>query len=238
MTRIVADITMSLDGFVTGPNAGPGNGLGDGGEPLHRWVFAGDPEDDRILKEGTERSGAVIMGRSLFDVIDAPDGWRDDLGYGAHEVGRPPFFVVTGTAPAEVRLSGLDWTFVTTGLEDAIDPARGGRGGVRGHGPRSRRGADGRGSARRLRRLGRARRHPGAAHLAAHPRRRHAAVRGRGAPRAGAALRRRHSVRDARPLRRALTRSGGRDTPPQQGLSRRAVSTRARSRCVPAAPGA
>ena len=44
MTRIVADITMSLDGFITGPNAGPGNGLGDGGEPLHRWVFAGDPE--------------------------------------------------------------------------------------------------------------------------------------------------------------------------------------------------
>ncbi|MEN0084897.1 MAG: dihydrofolate reductase family protein [Leifsonia sp.] len=124
MTRIVADITMSLDGFVTGPNAGPGNGLGDGGEPLHRWVFAGDPEDDRILKEGTERSGAVIMGRSLFDVIDAPDGWRDDLGYGAHEAGRPPFFVVTGTPPAEVRLTGLDWTFVTTGLADAIDQAR------------------------------------------------------------------------------------------------------------------
>lgn len=124
MTRIVADITMSLDGFVTGPNAGPGNGLGDGGEALHRWVFAGDPEDDRILKDGTERSGAVIMGRSLFDVIDAPDGWSDDLGYGAHEVGRPPFFVVTSTPPAEVRLSGLDWTFVTTGLADAIAQAR------------------------------------------------------------------------------------------------------------------
>lgn len=124
MTRIVADITMSLDGFVTGPNAGPGNGLGDGGEPLHRWVFAGDPEDDRILKEGTERSGAVIMGRSLFDVVDAPDGWSDDLGYGAHEVGRPPFFVVTSEPPAEVRLSGLDWTFVTTGVADAIAQAR------------------------------------------------------------------------------------------------------------------
>lgn len=124
MTRIVADITMSLDGFVTGPNAGPGNGLGDGGEPLHRWVFAGDPEDDRILREGTERSGAVIMGRSLFDVVDAPDGWSDDLGYGAHEVGRPPFFVVTSEPPAEVRLSGLDWTFVTTGVADAIAQAR------------------------------------------------------------------------------------------------------------------
>lgn len=124
MTRIVADITMSLDGFVTGPNAGPGNGLGDGGEALHRWVFAGDPADDRILKEGTQRSGAVIMGRNLFDVIDAPGGWSDDLGYGAHEVGRPPFFVVTSTAPERRRLANLDFTFVTTGLHDAIDQAR------------------------------------------------------------------------------------------------------------------
>ncbi|ANF33481.1 DNA-binding protein [Leifsonia xyli] len=124
MTRIVADITMSLDGFVTGPNAGPGNGLGDGGEALHRWVFAGDPADDRILKEGTERSGAVIMGRNLFDVIDGPGGWSDDLGYGAHEVGRPPFFVVTSTPPAERRLTNLDFTFVTTGLADAIELAR------------------------------------------------------------------------------------------------------------------
>jgi dihydrofolate reductase len=124
VTSVVADITMSLDGFVAGPNAGPGNGLGDGGEALHRWVFAGDPDDDRILSEGTARSGAVVMGRSLFDVVDGPGGWSDDLGYGAHEVGRPPFFVVTSTPPTQVRLSGLDWTFVTTGLADAVEQAR------------------------------------------------------------------------------------------------------------------
>ncbi|MEV8214426.1 dihydrofolate reductase family protein [Leifsonia sp. NPDC077715] len=124
MTRIVADITMSLDGFVTGPNAGPGNGLGDGGEALHRWVFAGDPADDRILQEGTQRSGAVVMGRNLFDVIDAPDGWSDELGYGAHEVGRPPFFAVTSTPPERRRLTNLDFTFVTTGLAYAIEQAR------------------------------------------------------------------------------------------------------------------
>ena len=124
MTRIVADITSSLDGFVTGPNAGPGNGLGDGGEALHRWVFAGDPADDRILKEATDRSGAVIMGRNLFDVIDGPGGWSDELGYGAHEVGRPPFFVATSTAPERRRLTSLDFTFVTTGLPDAIEKAR------------------------------------------------------------------------------------------------------------------
>lgn len=124
MTRVVADITVSLDGFVTGPDAGPGNGLGTGGEPLHEWVFSGDPGDQRILEAATARSGAVVMGRRLFDVIDAPDGWSDELGYGATEVGKPPFVVVTSTRPEHVRLTGLDWTFATTGLADAIATAR------------------------------------------------------------------------------------------------------------------
>ncbi|WP_426626208.1 dihydrofolate reductase family protein [Leifsonia sp. McL0607] len=124
MAQVIADITVSLDGFVTGPDAGPGNGLGTGGEPLHRWVFSDDPGDQRILAAATARSGAVVMGRRLFDVIDAPDGWSDELGYGATEVGKPPFVVVTSAAPEEVRLTGLDWTFVTTGLSDAIAVAR------------------------------------------------------------------------------------------------------------------
>jgi dihydrofolate reductase len=124
MTRVVADITVSIDGFVTGPDAGPGNGLGTGGEPLHRWVFSDDPGDQRILAAATARSGAVVMGRRLFDVVDAPDGWSDEVGYGATEVGKPPFVVVTRAAPAHVRLSGLDWTFATTGLADAIAVAR------------------------------------------------------------------------------------------------------------------
>lgn len=124
MTRIVADITVSLDGFVTGPDAGPGNGLGTGGEPLHRWVFADDPDDNRVLEAAAARSGAVVMGRNLFDVIDAPDGWNDELGYGATEVGKPPFVVVTSAAPERVRLTGLDWTFANTGLDDAIATAR------------------------------------------------------------------------------------------------------------------
>lgn len=124
MTRIVADITVSLDGFVTGPHAGPGNGLGTGGEPLHRWVFSDDAGDRRILSASADHSGAVVMGRRLFDVVDAPDGWSDELGYGAQEVGRPPFVVVTSSEPESVRLTELDWTFVTTGLPDAIAVAR------------------------------------------------------------------------------------------------------------------
>ncbi|MEU3684495.1 dihydrofolate reductase family protein [Streptomyces sp. NPDC030592] len=104
MTHIIADISISLDGYVTGPDPGPGNGLGTGGEALHTWAFSDDPEERRIVRETTARSGAV--------------------GYGAAEVGRPAFVVVTGSKPESVRLTGLDWTFVTTGLSDALAVAR------------------------------------------------------------------------------------------------------------------
>ncbi|MFF3410490.1 dihydrofolate reductase family protein [Streptomyces sp. NPDC002742] len=124
MTRIIADISVSLDGFVTGPGPGPDNGLGTGGEALHTWAFSDDPDDHRILREGTARSGAVVLGRRLFDLVDGPNGWGDESGYGAGEVGRPAFVVVTSSPPRSVRLTDLDWTFVTTGLLDAVTTAR------------------------------------------------------------------------------------------------------------------
>lgn len=124
MTRVVADISLSLDGFVTGPDPGPANGLGDGGEALHTWAFSDDPADQRIVRVATSRSGAVVMGRTLFDIVDGPDGWNDEVGYGAGEVGRPPFVVVTSSPPDSLRLTDLDWTFVTTGVEDAVAAAR------------------------------------------------------------------------------------------------------------------
>ncbi|SEQ11183.1 dihydrofolate reductase family protein [Streptomyces radiopugnans] len=124
MTRIIADISISLDGFVTGPDPGPDNGLGTGGEALHTWAFSEDPDDRRILREATARSGAVVLGRRLFDVVDGPNGWDDTSGYGAGEVGKPSFVVVTSSPPKSVRLTGLDWTFVTSGLPDAVTAAR------------------------------------------------------------------------------------------------------------------
>ncbi|MFG3023161.1 dihydrofolate reductase family protein [Streptomyces sp. NPDC048254] len=124
MTRIIADISVSLDGFVTGPRPGPDNGLGTGGKALHTWAFSDDPEDHRILREGTARSGAVVLGRRLFDIVDGPNGWDDTIGYGAGEVGKPAFVVVTSSPPQSVRLTDLDWTFVTTGLRDAVTAAR------------------------------------------------------------------------------------------------------------------
>ena len=56
MTKVIADITMSLDGFVTAPNAGPEAGLGDDGMPLHDWVFRGHEIDQAVLAEATTRA--------------------------------------------------------------------------------------------------------------------------------------------------------------------------------------
>ncbi|MCW2709322.1 MAG: DNA-binding protein [Frankiales bacterium] len=123
MTTVVADISVSLDGFVTGPDAGPDNGLGTGGEPLHTWVLdSDDPLDAEVLARSTERAGAVVMGRNLFDVIDAPSGWNDEMGFGAQHATRPPFVVVTHEPPADVRLE-LDFRFVTD-LPTAIEQAK------------------------------------------------------------------------------------------------------------------
>ena len=122
MTKVIADITMSIDGFVTGPDAGPDNGLGTGGEPLHSWVFNGHEIDRAALQRSMDDTGAVVMGRRLFDIVDDPRGWNDEIGYGADLVGRPPFFVVTHRAPAHVRL-GLDFTFCAD-IATAIDQAR------------------------------------------------------------------------------------------------------------------
>jgi dihydrofolate reductase len=123
MAKVIADITMSIDGFVTGPDPDLEHGLGHGGEPLHQWVFSDDELDAQVLEESTERSGAVVMGRRLFDIIDGPGGWNDEMGYGARQAGTPPFFVVTHSKPETMRLA-LDFTFVTDGLASAIRLAR------------------------------------------------------------------------------------------------------------------
>lgn len=123
MTRVIADISISLDGYVTGPNAGPQNGLGDGAEPLHTWAMQPDDVDAEILREATERSGAVVMGRRLFDIIDGPGGWNDEMGYGAGLAATPPFIVVTHAPPRKVRLD-LRFAFVTDGVEAAVEQAR------------------------------------------------------------------------------------------------------------------
>jgi dihydrofolate reductase len=99
MSKVIADITMSLDGYVTGPS-------GDVDE-LHAWVTDQDPVDIEILERATAETGAVVMGRRLFDIVDGPNGWTKDMGYGAQQAGTPPFFVVTHSAPQTSGCSGI-----------------------------------------------------------------------------------------------------------------------------------
>ena len=140
MTKVIADITMSLDGFVTGPDPDLEHGLGHGGEPLHVWAFSDDEVDAAELKESTERSGAVVMGRRLFDIIDGPGGWNDEVGYGAEQVGTPPFFVVTHAKPETIAARArLHVRHRRARVRHRAGPSGGRRQGRRHHGRRRRR---------------------------------------------------------------------------------------------------
>jgi dihydrofolate reductase len=80
MPKVIADISMSLDGFVTGDGADEQHGLGDAPE-LHTWVMQQDAVDTEILEQSTAQNGAVLMGRRLFDVVNGPDGWNEEMEY-------------------------------------------------------------------------------------------------------------------------------------------------------------
>jgi dihydrofolate reductase len=124
MTKVVATITMSLDGYITGPNDGPGRGLGDGGERLHYWVFGGqwsyDHEptgeptgaDKEFLDGAMSRGGAVVIGHNMYEAAEA---------WGGHNPFGVPLFVVTHR-PEEAPPGG-EFTFVN-GLDEAISRAR------------------------------------------------------------------------------------------------------------------
>jgi dihydrofolate reductase len=120
---VVIDISMSLDGYVTAPGADAEHGLGVDGDVLHLWAFSDDDVEHELLEQTTTRTGAVVMGRNLFDVVDAPNGWSEEVGYGAGIAAEPPCFVVTHSAPAEIRLKNR-FTIVTDGIESALDQAR------------------------------------------------------------------------------------------------------------------
>jgi dihydrofolate reductase len=69
MSKVTADISMSLDGFVTGPNVRVGNGMGDQGDRLHDWKFDAKTEaDEAIVDEIYSLTGAVLIGKRMFDV--------------------------------------------------------------------------------------------------------------------------------------------------------------------------
>lgn len=118
MRKVVGEISMSLDGFVAGPNVSAGNGMGDGGERLHDWRFdAKTKADAEIENEIYASTGAVVLGKRMFDVGFEP--WGDPPPF------RMPVFVVTHEERDPLPMQGgTTYTFVTDGIEAALELAR------------------------------------------------------------------------------------------------------------------
>ncbi len=123
------DISMSLDGFIAGPNDGPELGLGEGGEALHEWIYDlvswrephqlegghGGPDSD-LVAEASENIGAAVMGRKMFD--NAIDAWGEEPPF------HGPVFVLTHRGQDPVERIGTTFTFVTEGPERAMELAK------------------------------------------------------------------------------------------------------------------
>jgi dihydrofolate reductase len=126
MAKVLAGITISLDGYITGPNDRPGAGLGEGGERLHYWVFGGPwtydgqrgspaAVDQQYLDEVFGSARAWIVGRTMHDVVD---GWGENPGFGV------PVFVVTHRPHDTLVKGDTTFEFVTGGITDALERAQ------------------------------------------------------------------------------------------------------------------
>jgi len=145
MSKLRCDISISLDGFVAGPNQSQENPLGEGGERLHEWVVplgawreahgkeGGEVnESSRVLDEARENVGASVMGRNMFGPPgggDWGDGqwtgwWGDDPPY------HHPVFVLTHHPREPLAMDGgTTFHFVTDGIASALEQAREAAGG-------------------------------------------------------------------------------------------------------------
>jgi dihydrofolate reductase len=140
MGKLRFEITMSLDGFTTGPDPGFEHPLGIGGDRLHEWAYGlrsfreshGDsggetgPDND-LIEESFNAAGAIIMGRRMFSGGEGP--WEDDPNADAWWGDDPPFrvpvFVLTHHPRETVtKQGGTTFTFVTEGIEAALEQAR------------------------------------------------------------------------------------------------------------------
>jgi len=118
MALVISDMSISLDGYVTGPNDNRENPFGDGAEMLHDWMFDAATDDDRaILQAALDGVGAIVMGRKSFDNTEGDGGWGD-----AGPVGDTPCFVVTHSMPTASHPPVF--TFVTDGVVSAIEQAK------------------------------------------------------------------------------------------------------------------
>jgi dihydrofolate reductase len=122
MALVICDMSISLDGYVTGPNDSRENPFGDGAGMLHDWMFDAATDDDRaLLQEMLDGVGAVVMGRKSFNKNEGDGGWGD-----RGPVGGTPCFVVTHHQPT-TSYSPV-YRFVTDGVASAIEQAKGAAG--------------------------------------------------------------------------------------------------------------
>src|SRR3954469_16229745 len=140
MTQLILDISMSLDGYVAGPEPSLEDPLGRGGERLHDWVIGNrawrEPHGmdggestvvSELIDEYVARQGATIMGRRMFSGGAGP--WEDDPNANGWWGETPPFhhdvFVLTHHArDTVVKDGGTRFVFVSDGLESALAQAR------------------------------------------------------------------------------------------------------------------
>jgi dihydrofolate reductase len=138
MSKVRVHISVSADGYVAGPNQSEENPLGEGGESLHEWVVAlkawREPhgkaggevnESSAVLEQATANVGAEIMGRGKFG--GGPGPWGEDPWPGWWGEDPPfhmPVFVLTHHAREPLTLSDTTFTFVTDGIEAALEQAR------------------------------------------------------------------------------------------------------------------
>jgi dihydrofolate reductase len=138
MNSVTCQISISLDGFVAGPNQSLENPIGEGGMRLHQWVFetaswreqhgeegGPDTKDSKVVRGLFTNVGAYIMGRKMFGGGDGPwnaswtGWWGDDPPY------HVPVFVLTHHARNPLTMhGGTTFTFVTDGIESALRQAR------------------------------------------------------------------------------------------------------------------
>jgi dihydrofolate reductase len=118
MAQVICDMSMSLDGYVTGPNDSRENPFGDGAGMMHDWISDAATDEDRaLLQEMLDGVGAIVMGRTSFDKNEGDGGWGE-----GGPVGDIPCFVVTHHEPATTHPS--IYTFVTDGVASAIEQAK------------------------------------------------------------------------------------------------------------------
>lgn len=130
MTTVTADLAITLDGYVAGPNVTLDNPGGDGAEPIFEWIHTlaswrerqgmtgGDENrDSELLREWFDATGAVVMGRTMYDTGEEP--WGDDPPF------RTPVFVLTNRPrPTLVKEGGTTFTFVADGIHSALAQAK------------------------------------------------------------------------------------------------------------------